>query len=247
MAADFENVTIYIDGKSIVLSASSLRWSTAREVVGDSGSGKLDTSGDTIKYDGNVLYYNGKAVLSTDTMVEGGECTTTAPAKHGAYIGVGTPTEAGYDAFYATTDEFLADYPLAEPYVMVFETCPSMDVDSGLYLPTSPAIDQFQTQQWCNEIWMDFPWAMAGSTTIEIDGETKYAFIECFYADRNTGGIYVYNGNYPPVENPNEPVYKGIARKIKKIYVGINGTARKVKKAYIGVGGVAILIFEDAL
>lgn len=244
MAADFENVTIYIDGKSIVLSASSLRWSTAREVVGDSGSGKLDTSGDTIKYDGNVLYYNGKAVLSTDTMVEGGEYTTTAPAKQGAYIGVDTPTEAGYDAFYADPNEFLSNYPFAEPYVLAYETCPSMDVDSGYYLPTSLAIDQFQVAQWYETASKDFPWAMGGSTTIEIDGETKYAFVECFYADQNTGGIYVYVGNYPPVENPSEPVYKGIARKIKKIYVGVNGIARKVKKAYIGVGGVARLCFS---
>ena len=172
---------------------------------------------------------------------------TGGAANKGAYIGVDTPTEAGYDAFYADPNEFLSNYPFAEPYVLAYETCPSMDVDSGLYLPTSLAIDQFQVAQWYETASKDFPWAMGGSTTIEIDGETKYAFIECFYADQNTGGIYVYNGNYPPVENPSEPVYKGIARKIKKIYVGVNGIARKVKKAYIGVGGVARLIFEDAL
>ena len=171
---------------------------------------------------------------------------TGGAANKGAYIGVDTPTEAGYDAFYAEPNEFLSNYPFAEPYVLAYETCPSMDVDSGLYLPTSSAIDQFQVAQWYEAASKDFPWAMGGSTTIEIDGETKHAFTECFYADQNTGGIYVYNGNYPPVENPSEPVYKGIARKVKKIYVGVNGTARKVKKAYIGVGGVARLFFEDA-
>lgn len=172
---------------------------------------------------------------------------TGGAANKGAYIGVDTPTEAGYDAFYAEPNEFLSNYPFAEPYVLAYETCPSMDVDSGLYLPTSSAIDQFQVAQWYEAASKDFPWAMGGSTTIEIDGETKHAFTECFYADQNTGGIYVYNGNYPPVENPSEPVYKGIARKVKKIYVGVNGTARKVKKAYIGVGGVARLCFGDGI
>lgn len=33
--------------------------------------------------------------------------------------------------------------------------------------------------------------------------------------------------------------YGGVARKIKKGYIGISGVARKIKKAYIGIGGVA--------
>ena len=32
---------------------------------------------------------------------------------------------------------------------------------------------------------------------------------------------------------------EGIARKVKKMYIGVDGVARKIKKAYIGIGGVA--------
>lgn len=38
----------------------------------------------------------------------------------------------------------------------------------------------------------------------------------------------------------------GVARKIKKGYVGIDGKARKIKKAYIGVNGVAKLCWASA-
>lgn len=38
---------------------------------------------------------------------------------------------------------------------------------------------------------------------------------------------------------------KSIARKIKKMYIGVDSLARKVKKAYIGVGGVARLFFSS--
>ena len=36
---------------------------------------------------------------------------------------------------------------------------------------------------------------------------------------------------------------KDVARRIKKMYVGVNGVARMVKKAYVGVNGVARLFF----
>ena len=39
-------------------------------------------------------------------------------------------------------------------------------------------------------------------------------------------------------------VLKGVARKVKKIYAGVEGVARKVKKGYIGVGGVARPFFS---
>ena len=37
---------------------------------------------------------------------------------------------------------------------------------------------------------------------------------------------------------------KQVARKIKQLYIGVNGVARRVKKAYIGVNGVARLFYE---
>lgn len=220
---------IYIDGEKVLLYFNDfeMTWGACMELTQNTSAGfSVDENG-YVLYQNKFLVKEGSTqYITTSDYINTVDDSyqTVKPAKHGAYIGVDTPTEAGYDAFYATTDEFLADYPLAEPYVMVFETCPSMDVDSGLYLPTSPAIDQFQTQRWCSEIWMDFPWAMAGSETVEIDGETRYAYVECYHVDEATLGVYVYNGNYPPVENPSEPVYKGIARKIKKIYVGVPNT-----------------------
>lgn len=242
---DREMGSVFIDGNELTVFMDDTWSGTIGSELDPMNDFSNDIEGN-LTYKGKILRdSNGNPVHWLDDPIENERYTTVEPEKTGAYIGVDTPTEAGYDAFYATTGEFLADYPLAEPYVMVFETCPSMDVDSGLYLPTSPAIDQFQTQQWCSEIWMDFPWAMAGSETVEIDGETRYAYVECYHVDEATLGVYVYNGNYPPVENPSEPVYKGIARKIKKIYVGINGTARKVKKAYIGVSGVARLCWTQ--
>lgn len=38
---------------------------------------------------------------------------------------------------------------------------------------------------------------------------------------------------------------KGLARKIKKCYIGVDGVARKIKKAYIGVDGVARLTWTS--
>lgn len=35
----------------------------------------------------------------------------------------------------------------------------------------------------------------------------------------------------------------GVARKVKKAYVGVDGVARKIKKGYIGVGGIARLFY----
>lgn len=39
----------------------------------------------------------------------------------------------------------------------------------------------------------------------------------------------------------------GVARKVKKMYVGIDGTARRIKKGYVGVGGVARPFFTTGL
>lgn len=39
----------------------------------------------------------------------------------------------------------------------------------------------------------------------------------------------------------------GIARQVKKMYVGVGNTARKVKKGYIGVNGVARLFYSSGL
>ena len=37
----------------------------------------------------------------------------------------------------------------------------------------------------------------------------------------------------------------GVARKVKKMYIGVDGKARKIKKGYIGVGGVARLFYSS--
>ena len=55
-------------------------------------------------------------------------------------------------------------------------------------------------------------------------------------------------GNEPTQEwcdtNLNVLEAKSIARKVKKVYVGVDNKARKVKKGYIGVGGVARPFFS---
>ena len=40
-------------------------------------------------------------------------------------------------------------------------------------------------------------------------------------------------------------VQKGIARKVKQLYIGVNGKARKVKKAYIGINNTAKLFWAQ--
>lgn len=42
-----------------------------------------------------------------------------------------------------------------------------------------------------------------------------------------------------PASDFEQATVKSVARKIKKMYIGVSGVARKVKKAYIGIGGKA--------
>lgn len=66
------------------------------------------------------------------------------------------------------------------------------------------------------------------------------------------------SGNEPDATwcNANIPYFTGktkvekasstsVARKVKKMYIGVNGVARRVKKAYIGVGGKARCFFGE--
>lgn len=68
------------------------------------------------------------------------------------------------------------------------------------------------------------------------------------------------SGNEPDATwcNANIPYFTGktkvekasstsVARKVKKMYIGVNGVARRVKKAYIGVGGKARCFFSSGV
>ena len=50
-----------------------------------------------------------------------------------------------------------------------------------------------------------------------------------------------------PFTTSTATVNRSVARKIKKMYVGVNGEARKVKKGYIGIGGVARPFFSSGI
>lgn len=63
-----------------------------------------------------------------------------------------------------------------------------------------------------------------------------YDLVEAsFYANAGTGTFTVGN------------TYSSVARKVKKLYVGVDGVARKIKKGYVGVGGVARPFMGDEL
>ena len=55
--------------------------------------------------------------------------------------------------------------------------------------------------------------------------------------------LIVYEWQTAEYEAPSSET-KGIARKVKKAYVGVDGVARKIKKGYIGVDGIARLFYS---
>ncbi len=57
-----------------------------------------------------------------------------------------------------------------------------------------------------------------------------------------------WTSDFTPPTSPHEVSNEGgqgVARQVKKIYLGVNGVARQTKKGYIGVNGVARLFFEN--
>lgn len=77
---------------------------------------------------------------------------------------------------------------------------------------------------------------------VNVDGLMLVDLTEAFGAGGEPD-IAWCNANIP-FTTSRETTY-GIARKIKKCYIGVDGVARKIKKAYIGVDGVARLIYTS--
>ena len=80
-----------------------------------------------------------------------------------------------------------------------------------------------------------------------FDGLVLIDLTECFGSgnepdeDWCNTNIPYFTGNIT-IEQKTE---KGIARRVKRIYIGVNGIARRVIRGYCGVGGVARLFYSD--
>ena len=99
----------------------------------------------------------------------------------------------------------------------------------------------------------DYSFTNNGANTISVNGETWYVSTDAawFQTTTNPGGNVIHLNavtgvaSYDSVASAAVALVEyasslsGVARKIKKIYIGIDNVAREVKKAYIGVGGFA--------
>lgn len=98
-------------------------------------------------------------------------------------------------------------------------------------------------------------------TTIDFIGQTYRVKVERMQGDDSVPYVIAYlkldSGEFPDASATEADLarYKGMyngrlvggARRVKKLYLGIDGKARKIRKAYIGVGGLARPCFSTEL
>ena len=81
------------------------------------------------------------------------------------------------------------------------------------------------------------------------DGVLVRNYIPCYRKEDNISGLYdIVNNIFYENESMGNfvagKVVKGITKKAKEMFIGINGAAKKVKEAFIGINGIARKIFE---
>jgi hypothetical protein len=83
------------------------------------------------------------------------------------------------------------------------------------------------------------------TTTFNIDTGEYYKAIRIVANQINSSYAYQYLYDFKINSGTIKKAGKtNIARKVKKLYIGVDGKARKIKKGYIGVNGVARLFYN---